>query len=158
MMTTIILFFFSILLASTSSLFTISNNQFMINNKPIRILSGNMHYFRTPPEYWEENLDRLLSLGFNAVEFYIPWNYHETEYNVYDFTTKGKNVTYFLEIIKDRKMYALIRVSTFYSPKPKKKIDILSNTLFLIYSVRSTARAVRLRRVGIWWFSCMVVI
>jgi hypothetical protein len=109
MMTTIILFFFSILLASTSSLFTISNNQFMINNKPIRILSGNMHYFRTPPEYWEENLDRLLSLGFNAVEFYIPWNYHETEYNVYDFTTKGKNVTYFLEIIKDRKMYALIR-------------------------------------------------
>eukprot|EP00943_MAST-04B_sp_MAST-4B-sp1_P005959 g5959.t1 len=89
--------------------FKISNNQFMIDNKPIRILSGNFHYFRTPPEYWGENLDRMLALGFNAVEFYIPWNYHETYQNVYDFATKRKNVTYFLNLIKDRKMYALVR-------------------------------------------------
>ena len=80
-----------------------------MGGKPLRILAGNFHYFRSPQENWGQNLDRMLALGLNAVEFYIPWNYHETYKNTYDFSSNGKNVTHFLQLLKEKRMYALVR-------------------------------------------------
>ena len=37
----------------------IKTKQFLLDGKPFRILSGEMHYFRIPREYWR---DRLLKL------------------------------------------------------------------------------------------------
>lgn len=41
---------------------------FYLNGKPIRILSGAMHYFRIVPEYWEDRLLKLKAMGLNTVE------------------------------------------------------------------------------------------
>ena len=34
----------------------ISNDGFSLEGKPLRILSGAIHYFRVPRDYWEERI------------------------------------------------------------------------------------------------------
>ena len=56
---------------------TTSGNQFQLNNKPFRILSGAIHYFRVMPEYWRDRFEKAKAFGLNTVETYIAWNLHE---------------------------------------------------------------------------------
>ncbi len=56
---------------------TISGDQFMLDGKPFRILSGSMHYFRVPREYWDDRLEKARLMGLNAIETYVSWNLHE---------------------------------------------------------------------------------
>jgi beta-galactosidase len=56
---------------------TTSGNQFMLDGKPFRILSGAMHYFRVVPEYWRDRLEKMRAFGLNTVETYVAWNMHE---------------------------------------------------------------------------------
>lgn len=58
---------------------------FLVDGKPIKILSGAIHYFRIVPEHWQDSLYNLKALGFNTVETYIPWNYHEPKEGQFDF-------------------------------------------------------------------------
>ncbi|XP_013386988.1 beta-galactosidase-1-like protein 2 [Lingula anatina] len=51
--------------------------KFYLDGKPLRILSGAVHYFRVVPEYWADRLMKLKSCGLNTVETYVPWNLHE---------------------------------------------------------------------------------
>ena len=61
------------------SSFRIIQNEFYYQEKPIRILSGAMHYFRVVPEYWRDWLLKLRACGLNTVETYVAWNFHEPE-------------------------------------------------------------------------------
>ena len=45
---------------------------FYLDGKKVKIISGGMHYFRTVPEYWRDRLEKLKALGCNTVETYIP--------------------------------------------------------------------------------------
>ena len=58
---------------------------FYLDGKKVKIISGGMHYFRTVPEYWRDRLEKLKALGCNTVETYIPWNLHEKEKGKFDF-------------------------------------------------------------------------
>ncbi|EJW71956.1 hypothetical protein WUBG_17137, partial [Wuchereria bancrofti] len=40
-------------------------------------ISGSIHYFRIPPYYWADRLRRIRAAGLNAIQLYIPWNFHE---------------------------------------------------------------------------------
>jgi len=57
--------------------FEIRKNEFYLEGKPFRILSGAMHYFRVHPAYWEDRLKKMLLMGLNTVETYVAWNMHE---------------------------------------------------------------------------------
>lgn len=57
--------------------FHYSGSSFILDDQPIQILSGALHYFRVVPEYWEDRLRKLKALGLNTVETYVPWNMHE---------------------------------------------------------------------------------
>ena len=46
-------------------------SQFLLDGKPLTILSGAIHYFRVVPEYWEDRLLKLKALGLNTVETYV---------------------------------------------------------------------------------------
>lgn len=50
-----------------------------IEGKDVFLLSGTMHYFRTPQPLWRDRLEKIKALGFNGVETYVPWNWHERE-------------------------------------------------------------------------------
>ncbi len=57
--------------------FRVQDNLFMLDGAPVRLLAGAIHYFRIVPEYWADRLQKLRACGFNAVETYVPWNFHE---------------------------------------------------------------------------------
>ncbi|MFC1461034.1 beta-galactosidase family protein [Verrucomicrobiota bacterium] len=59
------------------STFEIKNDAFVLDDKPFRILSGAMHYFRVHPIYWEDRMKKMRMMGLNTLETYVAWNMHE---------------------------------------------------------------------------------
>ena len=68
------------------ALLTYDEKQFYLDGKPYRIISGAMHYFRIPREYWRDRLLKLKECGFNTLETYTCWNLHEPEEGRFDFS------------------------------------------------------------------------
>ncbi len=64
---------------------TYTGNKFFLDNEEYTIISGAMHYFRIPREYWYDRLLKLKECGFNTVETYTCWNLHEPREGVFDF-------------------------------------------------------------------------
>mgnify|MGYP000977201526 FL=1 len=91
--------------------FEVSDN-FLLDQKPFKILSGAIHYFRVHPADWHHSLYNLKALGFNTVETYVPWNVHEPEKGRFNF--QGQlDLERFLQIAQDLGLYAIVRPSPF---------------------------------------------
>lgn len=52
---------------------------FRIDGEDRFIYSGTFHYFRTPQPLWRDRMQKLKEAGFNCVETYVAWNWHERE-------------------------------------------------------------------------------
>ena len=50
---------------------------FTIEGEDTFLYSGSFHYFRCPEGLWPERLAKIRAAGFNAIETYVPWNFHE---------------------------------------------------------------------------------
>uniref|UniRef100_A0A8C7EWW3 Galactosidase beta 1 like n=1 Tax=Neovison vison TaxID=452646 RepID=A0A8C7EWW3_NEOVI len=61
------------------------NDRFLLDGAPFRYVSGSLHYFRVPRVLWADRLFKMRMSGLNAVQFYVPWNYHEPQPGVYNF-------------------------------------------------------------------------
>uniref|UniRef100_A0A5F9CHI1 Galactosidase beta 1 like n=1 Tax=Oryctolagus cuniculus TaxID=9986 RepID=A0A5F9CHI1_RABIT len=61
------------------------HDRFLLDGVPFRYVSGSLHYFRVPRVLWADRLYKMRMSGLNAVQFYVPWNYHEPEPGVYNF-------------------------------------------------------------------------
>ena len=48
-----------------------------IEGEDIFIYSAAFHYFRCPQELWRDRFKKIKEAGFNTVETYVPWNWHE---------------------------------------------------------------------------------
>ena len=48
-------------------------DEFYLNDQPMKIISGSIHYFRVVPAYWRDRLEKLRLMGCNTVETYVPW-------------------------------------------------------------------------------------
>lgn len=55
------------------------NRCIQIEGKDVFVFSGAFHYFRVPQPLWADRFQKLKDAGFNCVETYIPWNWHERE-------------------------------------------------------------------------------
>jgi hypothetical protein len=55
------------------------NKCVQIENKDFFIFSGSFHYFRVPKPLWADRFRKMKAAGFNCVETYIPWNWHERQ-------------------------------------------------------------------------------
>jgi beta-galactosidase len=64
----------------------VENGEFTRDGRPHQVISGAIHYFRVHPDLWEDRLRRLRAMGLNAIETYIPWNFHERHRGAVDFT------------------------------------------------------------------------
>ncbi|QHT59556.1 hypothetical protein GXP70_06045 [Paenibacillus lycopersici] len=49
------------------------------------VLCASLFYFRIPRAYWRERMEQVKAFGYNAVDVYFPWNYHEREEGCWDF-------------------------------------------------------------------------
>jgi beta-galactosidase len=56
-----------------------AGHRFLKDGRPYRYLSGEIHYFRIHSSLWQDRLMRVRAAGLNAVQVYVPWNYHEVE-------------------------------------------------------------------------------
>lgn len=68
------------------AILTYDRDRFYLDGEPHTILSGAMHYFRIPREYWYDRLLKLKECGFNTVETYTCWNLHEPREGEFDFS------------------------------------------------------------------------
>ncbi|MCL2572387.1 MAG: beta-galactosidase [Defluviitaleaceae bacterium] len=76
--------------------------------KDIPILSGAIHYFRVHPDYWKDRLMKLRACGFNTVETYVPWNFHEPKEGQFNFDGFG-DLPRFIEVAAEVGLKVIIR-------------------------------------------------
>jgi hypothetical protein len=86
---------------------------FTIDGKDVFIFSGSFHYFRCPKELWPARFQAIKDAGFNAVETYTAWNYHEPEMpdSVNDFSklTNMQEIDDWLTMAEKYGLYVIIR-------------------------------------------------
>ena len=94
------------------SVFTVKNNQFYMDEQPLRLISGAIHYFRVVPEYWHDRLTKLKACGFNTVETYVPWNLHEVEEGKFNFEGMA-DIQSFVQLAGEIGLYVIVRPSPY---------------------------------------------
>ncbi|SBV98541.1 Beta-galactosidase [uncultured Dysgonomonas sp.] len=105
----ILLFVFSIgSFAQKKHTFEIKNGDFVYDGKPVRIISGEMHYPRIPHQYWRHRMQMLKAMGLNAVATYVFWNIHEPEPGKWDFTG-DKNLAEYIKIAGEEGLMVILR-------------------------------------------------
>jgi len=82
---------------------------FYLDGKPLRIISGSFHYFRTHPEQWKDRLERMKAAYVNTVTTYIPWNLHERQRGVYNFTVDGWDLVRFIKLVQEIDLHLIVR-------------------------------------------------
>lgn len=83
-------------------------DSFTMDGEPFRYISGSLHYFRSPSQYWRQRLRTLRDAGLNAVSTYVEWSQHEKVPGQYDFSGE-LNVTNFINIAKEEGLYVILR-------------------------------------------------
>lgn len=54
-----------------------TNHVLLKDGQPFQYISGDIHYFRIHPDYWEDRIKRVRALGINVIQVYTAWNLHE---------------------------------------------------------------------------------
>jgi beta-galactosidase len=93
-------------------MFRVSTEGFSLDGRPLRLLSGALHYFRVLPEQWPHRLRMLRAMGLDTVETYVPWNLHEPRPGVYDFDGIA-DLDRFLHATREAGLHAIVRPSPY---------------------------------------------
>ncbi|OQP61326.1 beta-galactosidase [Niastella vici] len=96
-------------MAQTAHTFEVKGSQFLYDNKPVQIHSGEMHYARIPAPYWRHRLKMMKAMGLNTVATYVFWNFHNPAPGVWDFSTGSHNLAEFLRIAKEEELFVILR-------------------------------------------------
>ncbi|XP_033820931.1 beta-galactosidase [Periophthalmus magnuspinnatus] len=83
-------------------------NCFQKDGQPFRYISGSIHYNRIPRVYWKDRLLKMYMAGLNAIQTYIPWNYHEESPGQYNFSG-DRDLMYFLKLAQDIGLLVILR-------------------------------------------------
>ncbi len=81
---------------------------FLINGQRTYIASAGLEYARIPQALWADRLLRIKRAGFNCVETYVFWNYHEAQSGQFNFTG-NRDLDAFLKLAKSMGLYAIVR-------------------------------------------------
>ncbi|GAB1867156.1 Beta-galactosidase [Camponotus japonicus] len=84
------------------------NNQFLLDGKPFRYVSGSFHYFRAPRQYWRDRLRKMRAAGLNAVSTYVEWSLHEPEPGQFNWAGDADLIE-FLNIAQEEDLFVLLR-------------------------------------------------
>ncbi|MFZ6818016.1 beta-galactosidase [Undibacterium sp. Ji22W] len=97
------------LLAQQRFSFSTTENQFLLDQKPFQIRSGEMHPARIPKAYWKHRIQMAKAMGMNTIAIYVMWNYHEEREGVFDFSTENRDIRHFMQLCQDEGLYVLLR-------------------------------------------------
>ncbi|KAF1654855.1 Beta-galactosidase, partial [Eudyptes chrysocome] len=85
---------------------------FVKDGRPFRYISGSIHYSRVPRYYWRDRLLKMKMAGLDAIQTYVPWNYHEPQLGMYDFSG-DKDLEYFLQLANDTGLLVILRAGPY---------------------------------------------
>jgi len=86
--------------------FEVGERDFVLDGRPVRLLSGALHYFRVHEAQWDHRLAMLRAMGLNCVETYVPWNLHEPRPGEFrDPEALGR----FLDAVRAAGLWAIVR-------------------------------------------------
>jgi beta-galactosidase len=92
--------------------FALGDNQFLLDGKPLQMISGELHYPRIPREAWRSRLKMAKAMGLNTIGTYVFWNVHEPQPGQYDFT--GNNdVAAFVKMAQEEGLWVILRPSPY---------------------------------------------
>jgi len=127
----------TILRGSTRKVYqlTTMDGRFQLNGQEVFLRSGEYHYFRVEPEFWERDLKLLKKEGrINAISTYVPWIFHEIYEGFFDFsgeTNPRRNLKKFLEICRKLKLPVIFKPGPFiYSEYPGFGIPLWIGELY----------------------------
>ncbi|MFE6893250.1 beta-galactosidase [Streptomyces sp. NPDC057694] len=86
--------------------FRVGEDDFEVDGRPVRLLSGALHYFRVHEEQWSHRLGMLRAMGLNCVETYVPWNLHEPGPGRFDDVAA---VGRFLDAAREAGLWVIVR-------------------------------------------------
>ncbi|MFE7598655.1 beta-galactosidase [Streptomyces sp. NPDC057494] len=86
----------------------IAADGFRLDDRPFRIISGGLHYFRVHPEQWADRLHKARLLGLNTVETYVPWNLHAPRRGEFR-ADGGLDLPRFLDLAAAEGLHVLLR-------------------------------------------------
>ncbi|XP_061547776.1 beta-galactosidase-1-like protein [Phycodurus eques] len=84
------------------------NNCFLKDGQPFQYISGSIHYSRIPRFYWKDRLLKMYMTGLNAIQIYVPWNFHETVEGIHNFTG-DRDLEHFLDLANQTGLLVLLR-------------------------------------------------
>ncbi len=88
--------------------FEIRGNQFVRDGKPVKLISGAVHYFRNMPDTWQDIFKKMKAMGLNCVETYCAWNMHEKKQGEFDF--KGNlDIAAFVKAAHNEDLMVIVR-------------------------------------------------
>ena len=93
---------------NTENMVNLTSNGIRLGSRYEVLLCGSLFYFRLPRAVWKDRIKKLKAAGYNCIDVYFPWNYHERADGSFDFTGE-RDVRYFLEELKAEGMYVIAR-------------------------------------------------
>lgn len=136
----------------------IRTQNFIKDGQPFRYVSGGMHYFRIPHEYWRDRLQKLRAMGANAVETYVEWSLHEPQPNTFNFRDEADLIKY-IQLAQEEDLLVILRPGPYIcaerymgglpywllSINPNMQIRT-SDTSFMMYTERWMTRLLTMIR------------
>ncbi|MFF1359673.1 beta-galactosidase [Streptomyces sp. NPDC058297] len=90
-------------------------NQISLDGPGIRIdgasrtlLCASLFYFRLPREQWRDRLEQVRDSGYQCVDVYLPWNFHELTPGEWSFEER-RDVAAFLDLAHETGLYVIAR-------------------------------------------------
>ncbi|HTV83579.1 MAG TPA: glycoside hydrolase family 35 protein [Acidobacteriaceae bacterium] len=87
---------------------TVGHGYFILDGKPVQIISGSIHYARVPRPYWRDRLLKAKAMGLNAITVYAFWNVHEPRPGEWDFSGQY-DIAQFIRIAQQVGLYVILR-------------------------------------------------
>jgi beta-galactosidase len=88
--------------------FSIGDEAFLLDGKPLVIRTGEMHFTRVPHEYWRHRLQLIRAMGMNAVCAYLFWNFHEFEQGTFNWKDQA-DAAEFCRIAQEEGLWVVLR-------------------------------------------------
>jgi beta-galactosidase len=89
--------------------FALGVNDFLLDNKPLQIISCELHPSRIPAEYWTHRIRMAKAMGCNAIAAYLFWNHHEATEGTFDFTSENRDIARFIKAVQAESLWMLLR-------------------------------------------------
>jgi beta-galactosidase len=92
--------------------FKLGESDFLLDEKPFQIISGELHYPRVPKEAWRARMKMAKAMGLNTIGTYVFWNLHEPQKGKFDFSGNN-NIAEFVKIAQQEGLWVILRPSPY---------------------------------------------